>query len=216
MRLRTRLLLACALWGAPVATLACNVTAASSYADVTQIYVLSDGLTAPVSVHGNVALDAGDCPESRKVLVWQQGDAMGGGPYCGRSPSGKLTICCGATTLPTDDPAAQIFARLLAVLERDRFYELAAARTPAFDQNQNGEQTAVVFEVAVLRCVPPPRSISIQFTGPPEPNPHTTVLRVAVPLGATPSSALDPDVVRLLDDVMHAVYQSRWYGQDIY
>jgi hypothetical protein len=209
--------LTCALWGIPVATLACNATRVSSYADVTQIYVLSDGLTAPVSVQADVALDAGDCPESRKVLVWQQGDAMGGGPYCWRSKSGKLTKCCGgATTLATDDPPAQIFARLLSVLERDRFYELAAARTPAFDQNQNGEQTAVVFEIAVLRCVPPPRSISIQFTGPPMPNPHTTVLRVAVPLGTKPRSALDPDVVRLLDDVMRAVYQSYWYGQDIY
>ena len=113
---QVRFLLAFALWGIPGAALACDGTASPSYADVTQIYVSTEGLTAPVSVHADVALDAGDCPEDREVLVWQQDDAMGGGPYCWRSKSGQLMKCCGATTLATDDNPAQIFARLLAVL----------------------------------------------------------------------------------------------------
>lgn len=146
------------------------------------------------------------------MLVWQEGAAMGGGPRCFRPPSGKVQICCGATSLETEDPPAQVFARLLAVLERDRFYELAAAQTLMHED----EQTGVEFEVAVLRCVPPPRAISIMFTGPPEPNSRTTVLRVVLPYGTKLRSALDPGVPALLDDVTNAVYQSRWQVTDIW
>jgi hypothetical protein len=55
--------------------------------------------------------------------VWQRGAAMTGS-LCARLPSGKLTRCYPGT-FATDDPPAQILARLLAVLERDRTVSLA-------------------------------------------------------------------------------------------
>lgn len=112
--------------------------------------------------------------------------------------------------LATDDSPSQVFARTLAVLERDRFYDLAVDPTPAL------AQAGVVFEIAILRCLPAPRIVSVMFTAPPTPNTHTTVLRIVVPFGAKLRDTVDPDVVRLIGDVAHAVYQSRWNVTDIY
>lgn len=207
MKLRVSLLLAGALWSIPVATFACDGTATPSYANITAIYFRSDGLTPPVAVPANVALDAGDCPVGREALVWRQGASMNGG-LCARSQSGKPTRCCPAT-FATDDLPAQIFARLLAVLERDRFYDLAPAESLASAQN------AAVLEVAVLRCMPKPDWSTI-LAALRKPNPQTTVLRIVVPFGMKPATALGPGVARFLDDFTLAVYQSKWYGQDVY
>jgi hypothetical protein len=198
----------CALWSIPAATFACDGSATSSYGDVTQMYFSSDGVTAPASVPADKALAAGDCPVGRDLWVWRQGAAMSG-DHCFAAPSGKATRCCPGT-FATDDLPAQIFARLLEVLERDRFYGVASAHS------QGSMQTGAVFEIGVLRCTPEPDASSFMTARPPTPNERTTVLRIVVPFGVKPSSAIGPSVARLLDDLTRAVYQSKWYGQDIY
>ncbi|HEY2473439.1 MAG TPA: hypothetical protein VGI19_01430 [Candidatus Cybelea sp.] len=202
------MLLIFAFWGMPAAALACDGTAESSYTDVTQIYVSTDGLTVPVAVHADATLDAGACPQGRDLWVWRQGVSMAGG-QCFRSSSGEVTRCCPGD-FGTDDPPAEIFARLVAVLERDRFYDVAAQQTPT------STQSGAVFEIAVRRCAPPPDASSILVNRGPTPNSQTTLLQIVVPLGTKPGTVLAPDVVRLLDDITRAVYQSKWYGQDIY
>jgi hypothetical protein len=193
-------------WGIPVAAFACNGIETPAYADVTQIYVSTDGVTVPVAVNADTTLDAGVCPQARNVRVWQRGVAMTGS-LCARLPSGKLTRCCPAT-FATDDPPAQIFARLLAVLERDRFYDVAANRT------STRAQSGAVFEIVVARCAPLPAAGALWEA--PIPSSQTTTLQMVVPLGTKPGTALSPEAVRLLDDITHAVYQSKWYGQDVY
>lgn len=204
-------------WGIPVAAFACSGAGAPSYADVTQIYVSTDGLTVPVAIHTDTTLDAGVCPQGRDLRVWQGGAAMSGG-LCVYLPSGRPSgkICC-PTTFATDDTPVRIFARLLAVLERDRFYDVAAERTA------NSTQSGAVFEIAVIRCAPLPDASTIggseytALTEAPMPNVQTTVLQIVVPLGTKPGTVLAPDVVRLLDDVTDAIYnQSKWYGEDVY
>jgi hypothetical protein len=212
----SRSMLVLAFWGVPVAAFACTSAGAASYADVTQIYVSTDELTVPVAIHADTTLAAGDCPQERDLRVWQQGTAMSGA-QCVYSPSGKPSgeICC-PTTFATDDPSARIFARLLAVLERDRFYDVAAERTA------NSTQRGAVIEIAVIRCAPLPDASIIggseyaAFAELPIPSSLTTVLHIVVPLGTKPDTALAPDVLRVLDDVTNAIYQSKWYGQDIY
>lgn len=193
-------------WGVPVAAFACNGVETPTYADVTQIYVSTDGLTVPVAIHADETLNAGVCPEARDVRVWQQGVAMTGS-LCMRLPSGELTRCCPAT-FATDDAPAELFARLLAVLKRDRFYDVVADRT------STPAQSGAVFVVAVVRCAPLP--VASNTLGPLIPNSQTTFLKIFVPLGTKPGMVLSPDAVRLLDDVMQAVNQSKWYGQDVY
>jgi hypothetical protein len=194
------------LWGMPVAAFACNGMETAAYADVTQIYVSTDGLTVPVAIHADETLNAGVCPQARDVRVWQQEVAMTGS-LCMRLPSGELTRCCPAT-FATDDAPAELFARLLAVLERDHFYDVAADRT------STPAQSGAVFEVAVVRCAPLPAASST--FGPPIPSSQTTSLNIVVPLGTKPAMVLSHDAVRLLVDVMQAVYQSKWYQQDVY
>jgi hypothetical protein len=201
-----RSMLVLVFWSIPVAAFACNDMETPAYADVTQIYVSTDGLTVPVAIHGDTTLDAGVCPQARDVRIWQQGAAMTG-YLCARLPSGQLTGCCPGT-FATDDPPAQIFARLLAVLERDRFYDVVAERT------STPAQSGAVFEIGVVRCAPLPAASTVWGT--PIPSLQTTILKMIVPLGTKPSRVLSPDAVRLLDDVTHTVYQSKWYGQDVY
>ena len=203
-------------WGMLVAAFACNGVETPDYADVTQIYVSTHGLTVPVAIHADTALKAGDCPDDRNVRIWRQGTAMAGSQCVYLSP-GRLSgkTCC-PTVFATDDPPARIFMRLLAVLERDRFYEVAAERNA--DSGQNG----AVFEIAVVRCAPLPRSSAIggseyaALTEAPMASAETTVLRIVVPVGTKPGTVLAPNVVRLLDDVTNALYESKWYGQDVY
>lgn len=185
-----RILLVCALWSLPAATFACDGAARAPYADVTQIYFSSDGLTPPVSVAADVALAAGDCPQDRDLWVWRQGASMTG-DHCFPSKSGNHTRCCPGT-FATDDPPSRVFARLLGVLERDGFYDVTSAQPPP------STQSGAAFEIAV-RC-----------------GSETTVLRVVVPYGMKPSAVLGPNVARLLGDFTRAVYASTWYGQDIY
>src|SRR5579875_4086710 len=133
-------------WGMPVAAFACNGVRTRAYADVTQIYVSTHGLTVPVAIDAHTSLSAGDCPDDRNVRIWREGTAMAGS-QCVHLSSGRLSgkTCC-PTVFATDDPPARIFARLLAVLERDRFYDVAAKR------NANSTQSGAVFEIAVVRC----------------------------------------------------------------
>lgn len=206
MGFRARSILVLIFWGIPVAACACHGTETPAYADVTQIYVSTDGLSVPVAIHGDSTLYAGVCPQARDVRVWQQGVAMTGS-LCVRSPSGEFTRCCPAT-FATDDPPAQIFQRLLTVLERDRFYDVATDRT------STRAQDGAVFEVAVVRCAS--LSATSDVFGAPTPSSQTTILKIAAPLGTKPGSLLSPAAVRLIDDLTHAVYQSKWYGQDVY
>ena len=130
------------------------------------------------------------------------------GSVCVRLSSGRFTNCCLAR-FATDDLPARIFERLLSVLRRDRFYDVAAERTA------NSTQSGALFEVAVVRCSA--LSDVVTWTAPePTPNPRTTILRIVLPVGTKPSTALPPDVIRLLNDVTRAVDQSKWYGQDVY
>lgn len=202
-------LFAFTLWSVPATSLACNPKAASSYADITQIYFSSDGLTAPFALPTNAVLEAGNCPETRWSLVWQQGTFMAGSPSCSRSPSGKVVECC-ATVYETGDPPTQIFARLVAVLDRDRFYNLAEA------QASTPTQAGGIFEIAVRRCTPPPAMKTIGSTRAPAPDSQTTVLRIVLPFDAKPGNAVNPGVVRLLNDVTEAIYQSHWEASDVY
>jgi hypothetical protein len=201
-----RLTLVLIFWGMPVAAFSCNGVQTPAYADVTQIYVGTDGLTVPVAIDAATPLDAGLCPQARDVRVWQQGVAMTG-DRCTRLRSGESTLCCPGT-FATDDPPAQIFARLLTVLERDRFYDVAVDRT------STPAQKGAVFEVAVVRCAP--LLAASDVFGPPKPSSQTTILRIVVPVGTKPGTVLSPAAVRLLDDVTNAVYQSKWYGQNVY
>ena len=136
---------------------------------------------------------------------------MAGAPYCSRSRSGKVSACC-AAELETADPPQQIFARLLAVLEHDRFYEVAEARASSPAEAATG----AVLELAVFRCEPLPNTSTVGSTNAPTPNSRTTVLRVVVPFGTKPSDASDPNVARLLEDVTRAIYQSPWEAGDVY
>lgn len=207
--LRARLFLIFAFWAVPTAALACGGTEASPYAAVTQIYVSTDGVTAPVAIQADRTLEAGDCPQTRSVRAWPGGSAMSGGPICFPTRPGKLSRCCWGT-FATEDPPANIFARMLAVLERDRFYDVAA------EQPLSSIQKGAAFEIAVLRCAPSPNVSTVSAMPEPTHDSQTTVLRIVVPLGAKPGAVLADDVVRLLEDITNAVYQSKWYGQDVY
>ena len=202
----------------PVATIAaCEANAKPSYDDITSIYFQSQGTTAPIVLHLDEPVVAGECPIGLTFLSTPTNVDMGSSAACFRGTSGKIEKCCGGERLETDDAPTPIFQRLLAVLKEDRFFDI-----PALVQGNAPEPsdfgTAAYYKIAVMRCGAQRRDPKILtlFGGPPEPAPNTTIFSIAVPFNRTPGTMYDKTVIQLLDDVTHAIYQSQWTSSDIY
>jgi hypothetical protein len=195
----------------------CGVGAAPSYGDITSIYFESQGTTAPIKLHLDQPVVAGDCPVRLTFLSTLAKVDMGASPVCVTRPSGRLKKCCGGETLYTDDAPQPIFARLLAVLEEDRFFAIpSAAQGNAPEPNDFG--SLAYYKLAVMRCGAQHRDprFSILFGGSPQAAPNTTIFSIAVPLNATPGPLYDKNIMRLFDDLTRAIYQSQWSSGDIY
>jgi hypothetical protein len=137
---------------------------------------------------------------------------MGGGPACITSPSGEVKACCGATDSSTDDSPQLIFDRLVAVLERDDFYDIADPSQPTESNN------AGFYRIAVMRCGAHAldKDISISFVGPPQPGPNTSILFLSIPFTSLPEAVYDSKILTLFDDFTHAIYQSEWTHGDVW
>jgi hypothetical protein len=199
------------------AAAACTPGGKPSYDDVTSIYFQSQGTTAPIVLHLDEPVVAGDCPVGLTFLSTPTNADMGSGPVCFKESSGKIAKCCGGERFETDDAAKTIFERLLAVLKQDSFFEIPSlAEGNAPELRDFG--TAAYYKIAVMRCGAQRRDpkFVILFGGPPEPAPNTTIFSIAVPLKKAPGTVYDKRIVTLLDDLTHAIYQSRWNSSDIY
>jgi hypothetical protein len=137
---------------------------------------------------------------------------MGGGHVCYKDATGKMRSCCGGTSSRTDDPAPLIFSRLVAVLQKDGFYDIPETElaTPPPD--------GAFFGLTVMRCRAQSRSksFSIAFGGPPIAGPNTKILDIQFPYGSLPSTLYDAKMLKLFEDLTQAVYQSKWDLTDVY
>jgi hypothetical protein len=198
----------------PVISIAsCIAAARPSYQDISAVYFRAEGVTAPIAIHGDEPIGPGSCPV-RVVLYVSTSDIdmMGGDPVCLTRPSGKVEACCGATDSTTDDSPQIIFKRLVAVLEKDRFYDIADPSQPTESDG------AAFYSIAVMRCGAQPhnRDVSIAFVGPPQPGANTSILSLSIPFKSLPRTIYDAKIVTLFDDFTHAIYQSEWNQGDIW
>jgi hypothetical protein len=196
----------------PIAsTASCVPGAKPSYQDISTVYFRSEGVSEPVVIHSGETVQPGACPVG-VVLYVSPGDVeKGGGPYCFADRSGEVRRCCGATDSSTDDSPKLIFNRLVAVLEKDRFYDIAESSQPP-----ESDDTAF-YSIVVMRCGSQPKNSGhVTFLGPPQPQSNTSILALSVPFGSLPRAAYDSSILTLFDDFTHAIYQSEWNLEDIY
>jgi hypothetical protein len=120
--------------------------------------------------------------------------------------------CCGgATESGTDDSPQIVFDRLVAVLEKDHFYDIEPSQLTQSDG-------AAFYSITVMRCGAQPhdKSIAIAFLGAPEAEPNTSILAINIPFGSFPEVLYDSRVLTLFGDFTRAIYQSKWNPPDIY
>ncbi len=197
----------------PVVSIAsCEPGAKPSYQDVSSVYFHSEGVTAPIAIHRDEPIGPGACPVTTVLYILASHVDMGGGPACITSRSGEVRACCGATDSTTDDSPQLIFNRLVAVLEKDHFYDIA-------DSSQRTESDGAAFySITVMRCGAHTlnKDIGITFVGAPQPGPDTSMLSLSIPFMSLPRAVYDPKTLTLFDDFTHAIYQSVWTQGDIY
>lgn len=195
-----------------VSMASCVPGAKPSYQDVTAVYFRSEGVTEPVAIGRGDPVQPGACPVTVVLYVSPSDADMGGGPACFTDRSGKMQRCCGATDSRTEDSPRRVFDRLVAVLEKDRFYGLTES-TPL--TRSNG---AAFYSIAVMRCGAQARGkgVSIAFVGPPQPRPNTSIVALNIPFGSAPEAFYDSNVIVFFDDFTRAIYQSRWSLEDIW
>ncbi|HEY1883412.1 MAG TPA: hypothetical protein VGG51_10280 [Candidatus Cybelea sp.] len=184
-----------------------------SYHDISAIYFRSEGVTEPVAVRRGHRVQRGACPVTVALYVSLNDVAKGGGPACLKSRFGEVQhACCGATDSTTEDSPPVIFDRLLAVLEKDHFYDIAPS-SQTFPSNG-----AALYLLAVMRCAAQPhdKNISIAFVGTPQAKPNTSILALSIPFGSLAGDAYDSKILMLFADFTRAVYQSQWTEQDIW
>ncbi len=190
---------------------ACMPGAKPAYQDISGIYFRSEGVTAPVAIHRDNPVRVGACPV-RVVLYVSPGDAdMAGSPACLTNRSGQTQICCGTTNSTANDSAQVIFGRLVAVLQRDHFFDIAASQPKRSDG-------AAFFSIAVMRCGAQPhnKAFPIAFLGAPQRNLNTTILALSIPFDSLPRAAYDSKLITLFDHFTQAIYRSDWILQDIW
>lgn len=210
--LRCGTLIALGLAALPIVSIAsCDPGAKPSYQDISAVYFQSEGVSEPVAIRDDETVRPGACPVGVKLYVSPSDVEMGGGPYCFTDRSGEARSCCGATDSSTDDSPQLIFTRLVAVLEKDRFYDIAESSQPTESDD------AAFYSIVVMRCEPQPKSRGdIAFVGPPQPRPTRSILALSVPFGSLPRAAYDSNILTLFDDFTHAIYQSTWNIEDVY
>jgi hypothetical protein len=196
----------------PIAsTASCVPGAKPSYQDISAVYFRSEGVSEPVAIRPNETVRPGACPVGVKLYVSRSDVEKAGGPYCFTDRSGEKRSCCGTTDSSTDDSPQLIFTRLVAVLEKDRFYDIAESSQPTESDD------AAFYSIVVMRCEPQPKSRGdIAFVGPPQPRPNISILALSVPFRSLPRAAYDSNILTLFDDFTHAIYQSEWNIEDIY
>jgi hypothetical protein len=205
-------LIALALAALPAVSIAsCAPGAEPSYGDITAIYFRSENLTEPVAIRAGDRVEPGACPVSVVLYSSPSDVEKAGGPYCFRDRSGKWQQCCGATDSTTEDSPQLIFDRLLAVLRKDRLYDLE-------NSSQVSRSDGVASDgITVMRCgAQPHEKGTIAFVGPPQPGYNTSIVSISVPFGTLPESLYSAKILTLFDDFTRAIYQSQWEGGDIY
>jgi hypothetical protein len=207
-----RTLIALGFAAFPIAsTASCVPGAKPPYQDISAVYFRSEGVSEPVAIHRGETVQPGACPATVKLYVSPSDVEKGGGPYCFTDRSGEARNCCGGTTSSTDDSPKLIFNRLVAVLEKDRFYDIAESSQPTESDD------AAFFSIVVMRCGSQPKNSGhVTFLGPPQPEPNTSILALSIPFGSLPRVAYAPKVLMLFDDFTRAIYQSEWNIEDIY
>jgi hypothetical protein len=199
------------------ATATCAAGAKPSYDDITSIYFQSQGTTAPIAIHLDEPVVAGECPVGPTFLSTPTNVDMGSSPACFKGRSGKIEKCCGGERLETEDSPQPIFQRLLAVLKQDHFFDIPSlALGNAPEPSDFG--TVAYYKIAVMRCGAQRRDpkFLILFGGPPQPASNTTIFSIAIPLSRTPGTMYGKDIINLFDDLTHAIYESQWNSSDIY
>lgn len=194
-----------------VSIAACVPGAKPSYQDISTVYFRSEGVSEPVAIRLGETVQPGACPVTVKLYISPGDVEKGGGRYCFTDRSGEVRRCCGATDSSTDDSPQLIFNRLVAVLARDRFYDIAEASQPIESDG------AAFYSIVVMRCGAQPKGKgAITFLGPPQPEPNTSILALSIPFGSSPRVTYDPKILTLFDDFTRAIYQFEWTLEDIY
>lgn len=195
-----------------VSTASCVPGAKPSYQDVSSVYFHSQGVTAPIAIHRDEPIRPGACPVTTVLYVSSSHVDMGGGPACITGRSGEVRACCGATDSSTDDSPQLIFSRLVAVLEKNHFYDIADSSQPTESDG------AAFYSIIVMRCGAHTlnKDIGITFVGAPQPGPDTSMLSLSIPFASLPRAVYGPKILTLFDDFTHAIYQSEWTQGDIY
>jgi hypothetical protein len=197
----------------PVVSIAsCVPGTKPAYHDITAVYFRSEGVTAPIAIHRDEPIAPGACPVRTVLYVSTSDVDMGGAPACIISRNGDVKACCGAADLSTDDSPQLIFNRLVVVLERDHFYDIAESSQPV------ESDSAAFYSITVMRCGAQPhnKDDSIVFLGAPQPGPNTSILSLNIPFTSLPRVVYGPKILTLFDDFTHAIYQSEWTRGDIW
>ena len=95
---------------------------------------------------------------------------------------GELQPCCGASDSSTGDSPQLIFNRLVAVLVKDHFYDLANSSQPA------RSDAAAFYSIAVVRCDAQPhdKSGGSMFVAPPQAKSTMSIVALSIPFGSMP------------------------------
>lgn len=206
-------LLALGLAALPAVSIAsCVPGAKPSYQDITAIYFRSEGVTEPVELHRGDLVRRGACPVSLVLYVSPSDVDKGSSPACLNGHLGELQPCCGASDSSTGDSPQLIFNRLVEVLVKDHFYDIADSSQPA------RSDAAGFYSIAVMRCDARPhdKSGGSMFVALAQARSKMSIVALSIPFGSMPEVTYGSKILTLFDDFTHAVYQSEWTPQDIW
>ena len=204
-------------WIPAMSFAACSSDGKRSYDDITAIYFLASGITKPVIIDPDRTLTAGECPGDYIVTsTLSEVEMDKNGIACAKDAAGNGYTFGGIYSLHTEDAPQTVFERLNTVLLADGFYDLARA-TPDDQSSAKQRQARILYQVAVVQCAIPPdlRPIS-EFRNPPQQSSNTTILSITVPIAVEPGTKYNGTTLKLFNDVVTAIYQSKWLGDDIY
>lgn len=190
----------------------CMAGAKPSYHDISAIYFRSEGVTEPATLHRSDPVQPGACTVTVALYVSLSEVDKSGGPACFKSNSGRVYSCCGATASSTNDSPQEVFDRLVAVLQKDHFYDIATS------SRQTRSDSAAFYLIAVMRCGAQShdKNIGIALVGGPHAATNTSILALSIPFRLLPGRVYDSKILTLFDDFTHAIYESHWTEEDIW